>query len=165
MSKSPSRPVSLHIVTFLIIAIGAVATFRSLAQLAEGRVYLNFNILALAFGIGLAFLRGWARTCTILYAGVIVAIACLGILDALLDLRIIRVTHGGMRTDAHDLAVPVIAVCLIAGGVMVWTIRVLLRNDVSSLFGDYFHRQPSERATHSSEARPDATTADDDARA
>jgi hypothetical protein len=153
ISPPPPRPLSLHIVTFIIIAIGAISCLATLSALVSGRVYLNVNAVALVFGLGLAFLRGWARTCTILYAVIISMIAMTGVLDALLDLRIIRVTYQGMPTNAHSIPGPVIAICFVAAGLMIWTILTLLRNDVSLLFGDRFHLQPLEKRPRIDEAR------------
>ena len=152
-SEPNSRPVSLQIVTFIMIAIGVVASFSTIGSTGRGGMQFSLNSLALIFGLGLMFLRNWARTCTILYAGGVSIIAFTGILDAIFDLRIMTVTRQGVPIDARAAAGPVIAVCLVAGGIMIWTIRVLLRKDVSLLFGDRFHLQPNEHARRSRESQ------------
>lgn len=151
-----SRPLSLHVVTWLFIVTGVWAWLQFFIQLTQQRLMLHTNLLFPILGFGLLFLKPWARTLTIFVSGLGAALTVFGVADALLSFRLLTMTLGGRRmylSEAPGIAVAVCVICLL---IAVWIIRTLLRNDVSLLFGDRFHLQPIEKRPKVEEARAQA---------
>lgn len=151
-----SRPLSLHIVTWLFIATGALAWLQFFMQLTQQRLMLHTNLFLPILGLGLLFLKPWARTLTIFVSGLGAALTVFGVADALLGFRLLTMTLGGRRMYLSEAPGIAVAICVICFLIAVWIIRTLLRNDVSLLFGDRFHLQPTEKRPKVEEARAQA---------
>jgi hypothetical protein len=152
-STPPPRPLSLHIAAWLFIVMGALAWLQFFMQLAQQRFMLNTNLLFPILGLGLLFLKAWARTLTIFVSGLGAVLTVFGVADALLGFQLLTMTLGGRRMYLSEAPGIAVAMCVFGFLIAVWIIRTLLRNDVSLLFGDRFHLQPLEKRPRIDEAR------------
>ena len=110
-------------------------------------------MVTLFLGFGLLFLKPWARTYTILFAVLIAGIVIFGALDAVFGFDVVYLNRGRQRVYVSERPGLSLSFCALGMVAAIWSIRLLLRNDVSLLFGDRFHLQPLEKRPRIDEAR------------
>jgi hypothetical protein len=133
-AERPVLPPALRAVGYFTILTGIATLLTVLVDLAKGHLSINIGVLQIPAGFGILRLsRGW-RTFQLwmLWFGMI----GFGIASLIL-------LFGGSfptftiygRSATHWGREIALAICTIAGGVLIWQYRVLTRPDVRRLFG------------------------------
>jgi hypothetical protein len=129
-----TAPVSLKIVAWLFILIGALAYLDVIIDLARNEIDFNYNLLGLIVGPGLIHYSRICRICCLIYLWFwMICLPLIAILAAFKGDRLtlsLDTIHFG-DYPIHYAFIPILTLFVTA----VWMYRVLVRPDVRALFG------------------------------